>query len=204
MLKLYTHPRSRGRMARWMLEEVNEAYEVEVLDYATTMKAPEYRALNPMGKVPTLVHDGRVVTEVAAIIAYLAETFPQAGLMGDDRGAFLRWMFFGAGPLEYAIVNRALKVEVLPEQSGFVGYGTYDRTIATLTETLSSRDYLAGSRFSGADLYVGSQIGYGLYYGTIAPNPAFTAYWDRIKDRPARKRATELDDAAMAGGHGNG
>jgi glutathione S-transferase len=204
MLKLYTHPRSRGRMARWMLEEVGEAYEVEVLDYATTMKAPDYRALNPMGKVPTLVHDGRVVTEVAAVIAYLAETFPQAGLMGDDRAAFLRWMFFGAGPLEYAIVNRALKVEVLPEQSGFVGYGSYDRTIATLTETLSSRDYLAGGRFSAVDLYVGSQIGYGLHYGTIAPNPAFTAYWDRIKDRPARHRATELDDAALAGGNGHG
>ena len=112
MLKLYTHPMSRGRMARWMLEEVGESYEVEYLDYGTTMKAPAYLAINPMGKVPALVHDGCVVTECPAILTYLAETFPQAGLRGDDRAAFLRWMFFGAGPLEYAIVNRALGVDV--------------------------------------------------------------------------------------------
>ncbi|OYU62504.1 MAG: glutathione S-transferase [Bradyrhizobium sp. PARBB1] len=198
MLKLYTHPMSRGRMARWMLEEIGESYDVEYLDYGTTMKAPAYLAINPMGKVPALVHDGRVVTECPAIIAYLAEAFPQAGLMGDDRAATLRWMFFGAGPLEYAIVNRALGVEVSPEKSGFVGYGSYDRAIATLEETLSSRDYLAGARFSAADLYLGSQIGYGLQFGTIPARPTFTAYWDRMKDRPARLRAVALDDAELA------
>lgn len=198
MLTLYTHPRSRGRMARWMLEEPGEAYETELLDYATTMKAPAYRALNPMGKVPTLVHDGRVVTEVAAIITYLADAFPQAGLMGDDRAAFFRWMFFGAGPLEYAIVNRALKVDIQPEQSGFVGYGTWERTIDTLHDTLSSRDFLAGARFSAVDLYLGSQIGYGLQFGTLPDRPAFTAYWDRMKDRPARLRAAAIDDALLA------
>ena len=204
MLKLYTHPQSRGRMARWMLEELDEPYETEVLDYATTMKAPAYRALNPMGKVPTLVHDGRVVTEVAAIITYLAETFPQAGLGGQDRAAFLRWMFFGAGPLEYAIVNRALGVEVAPEKSGFVGYGSYDRTIDTLEQTLSSRDWLAGGAFSGVDLYLGSQIGYGLHFGTIPARPAFTAYWDRMKDRPARLRAVATDEALLAKGAAHG
>ena len=204
MLKLYTHPQSRGRMARWMLEETGAEYEVELLDYRSTMKEPAYLALNPMGKVPTLVHDGRVVTEVAAIIAYLAETFPQAGLAGQDRAAFLRWMFFGAGPLEYAIVNRALGVEVAPERSGFVGYGSYDRTIDVLEQTLSVRDWLAGNAFSGADLYLGSQIGYGLQFGTIPARPAFTAYWDRMKDRPARLRAAAIDDAllAQAANHG--
>lgn len=204
MLKLYTHPQSRGRMARWMLEETGEAYETEVLDYRSTMKEPAYLALNPMGKVPTLVHDGRVVTEVAAIITYLAETFPQAGLGGQDRAAFLRWMFFGAGPLEYAIVNRALGVEVAPEKSGFVGYGSYDRTIDTLEQTLSSRDWLAGGAFSGVDLYLGSQIGYGLHFGTIPARPAFTAYWDRMKDRPARLRAVATDEALLAKGAAHG
>lgn len=198
MLKLYTHPMSRGRMVRWMLEEVGESYEVEYLDYGTTMKAPDYLAINPMGKVPALAHDGHVVTECPAIIAYLAEAFPQAGLMGDDRAAALRWMFFGAGPLEYAIVNRALGVEVTPEKSGFVGYGSYDRTIDTLEQALSARDFLAGSRFGAVDLYLGSQIGYGLQFGTIPARHAFTAYWDRLKDRPARLRATALDDAALA------
>lgn len=197
MLTLYTHPMSRGRMARWMLEEIGERYGVEYLDYATTMKAPAYLALNPMGKVPTLVHDGHVVTEVAAILTYLAETFPRAGLLGTDRAAFLRWMFFGAGPLEYAIVNRALKVDIRPEQSGFVGYGSYDRMIDTLHDALAKRDFLAGDSFGAVDLYVGSQIGYGLQFGTITPRPAFTAYWDRMKDRPARLRATALDDAAI-------
>ena len=204
MLKLYTHPQSRGRMARWMLEETGEAYETEVLDYRSTMKEPAYLALNPMGKVPTLVHDGRVVTEVAAIITYLAETFPQAGLGGQDRAAFLRWMFFGAGPLEYAIVIRALGVEVAPEKSGFVGYGSYDRTIDTLEQTLSARDWLAGGAFSGVDLYLGSQIGYGLHFGTIPARPAFTAYWDRMKDRPARLRAVATDEALLAKGAAHG
>ena len=107
-------------------------------------------------------------------------------------------MFFGAGPLEYAIVNRALGVEVAPEKSGFVGYGSYDRTIDTLEQTLSSRDWLAGGAFSGVDLYLGSQIGYGLHFGTIPARPAFTAYWDRMKDRPARLRAAAIDDALLA------
>jgi glutathione S-transferase len=204
MLKLYTHPMSRGRMVRWMLEEVGASYDAEYLDYGTTMKAPAYLAINPMGKVPALVHDGHVVTECPAIIAYLAETFPQAGLSGDDRGAALRWMFYGAGPLEYAIVNRALGVEVTPEKSGFVGYGSYDRTIDTLEDTLRTRDFLGGTQFSAVDLYLGSQIGYGLQFGTLPARPAFIAYWDRIKDRPARLRATALDDAALAKAKANG
>lgn len=198
MLKLYTHPMSRGRMARWMLEETGADYETEILDYATSMKAPAYLAINPMGKVPALVHDGRVVTEVPAIITYLAEVFPQASLGGQDRAAFLRWMFFGAGPLEYAIVNRALGVEVPPEKAGFVGYGSYDRTLDALESALTARDWLAGDAFSGVDLYIGSQLGYGLHFGTIPARPAFTAYWARMQDRPARMRAVAVDDALFA------
>lgn len=197
-LTLYTHPMSRGRMARWMLEEVGQPYEAVYLDYATTMKAPEFLALNPMGKVPALVHDGRVVTECAAVITYLADAFPQAGLMPEDRGSLFRWMFFGAGPFEAAITDKALGVAVPPEKSGFVGYGSLDRVLDTLDAVLSSREWLAGDGFSAADLYLGSQIGYGLHFGTLPAKPAFTAYWDRIKDRPARLRAVTLDDAELA------
>lgn len=197
-LTLYTHPMSRGRMARWMLEEVGAAYEAIYLDYGTTMKSPDYLRLNPMGKVPALVLDGQVVTECAAIVTYLADAFPEAGLMPEDRGAFYRWMFFGAGPFEAAMVDTALGVAVPPEKSGFVGYGSMERVLDTLDATLSARDWLAGDGFSAADLYVGSQIGYGLMFGSLPARPSFAAYWDRIKDRPARLRAAALDDAELA------
>lgn len=197
MLTFYTHPMSRGRTIRWMLEEVGQPYETVVLDYGTTMKAPAYLALNPMGKVPTVVHDGHVITEVAAIVTYLAEAFPEAGLQGTDRASFLRWMFFAAGPLEQAIVNRALGVEVSAKQSGFVGYGNYDRVVDTLDGVLSSGTWLAGDAFSAVDLYVGAHIGYALQFGSLPSCPSFTAYFDRMKDRPARQRATEKDNALM-------
>lgn len=204
MLKLYTHPMSRGRMARWMLEEVGQPYEVEILDYGTTMKAPAYLALNPMGKVPTLVHDGHVVTEVAAIMTYLATAFPKAGLMGQDSASFYRFMFFGSGPVEQAIVNKALGVEVQPKQSGFVGYGSFDTTMKTLETIIPETGWLAGPDFSAVDLYLGSQIGYGLQFGSVPDLPKFRAYWDRMKDRPARLRAVAIDDALIAKAKENG
>ncbi len=203
-LTLYTHPLSRGRMARWMLEELGQPYRTVYLDYATTMKAPEYLALNPMGKVPTLVHDGHVVTECAAVITYLADAFPAAGLMPRDRAAFYRWMFFGAGPFESAVTNKALGVTVPPEKSGFVGYGSFERILDTLETTLSAREFLAGDDFSAADLYLGSQIGYGIMFGSVPARPALAAYWDRIKDRPARLRAAAFDDAELARIKANG
>lgn len=203
-LTLYTHPMSRGRMAHWMLEELGEAFRTVYLDYATTMKAPDYLELNPMGKVPVLVHDGHVVTECAAIITYLADAFPAAGLMPKDRAAFYRWMFFGAGPFESAVTNKALGVVVPPEKSGFVGYGSFERILDTLDATLSVRDFLAGDEFSAVDLYVGSQIGYGLLFGSLPARPAFKAYWDRIKDRPARVTAAARDDAELARIKANG
>lgn len=196
-LTLYTHPMSRGRMARWMMEELGQPYDAVYLDYATTMKAPDYLAINPMGKVPALMHDGHVVTECAAIVTYLADTFPAAGLMPKDRASFYCWIFFGAGPFESAVTNKALGVVVPPGKSGFVGYGSFDRMIGTLESTLAARDYLVGDSFSAADLYVGSQIGYGLMFGTLPASPALSAYWDRIKDRPARLRAASLDDAEL-------
>ena len=195
-ITFWTNPQSRGRTARWMLEEVGVPYDVVVLDWGTTMKAPEYLAINPMGKVPAIRHAGQVVTEAAAICAYLAETFPAAGLMGQDRASFLRWLFFAAGPLEQAIVERALGFTPPKEREVTVGYGTFDHVIDTL-EAVVARGFVAG-RFSAADLYLGSQLGWGMMFGTIPARPAFVAYWDSMKDRPARLRADAADNALAA------
>lgn len=196
-LILYSNPMSRGRIARWMLEEVGQPYQVRYLDYGPQMKAPEYLAINPMGKVPALVHGNRVVTEYAAICAYLADAFPEAGLAPADRSAYYRWLFFGAGPLEAAIINKALGVTVPEDRRAMVGFGTLETTYAALESQLARTPYLAGEAFSAADVATGSQIGYGLQFGTIEARPAFTDYWDRIKERPALLRANAADNAAM-------
>lgn len=195
-LTLYTHPMSRGRIARWMMEELGQPYDTVLLDYGTTMKAPEYLRLNPMGKVPTVTHGDRVITECAAICTYLADAFPEAGLMPADRAAFYRWMFFGAGPLEAAVVNRSLGVEITAEQKGRVGYGCFDDVVAALKGQLAQQDFIAGPAFSAADVYVGSQIGWGLQFGTLPAEPEFAAYAARLRDRPAARRASQIDDAA--------
>jgi glutathione S-transferase len=199
-LTFYTNPQSRGRIARWMLEEVGAPYDTVVLDYATTMKGDEYRAINPMAKVPAIVHDGRVVTEGAAICAYLADAFPDAGLAPPtaDRADYYRWMFFAAGPFEQAAIDRARKIEVTPEQSRMVGYGTLETTIDALANFLEGREYVAADRFTAADVYVGSHLLWGSQFGWLPQRPAFDAYMTRLRERPAYIRAGEIDDAAMA------
>jgi glutathione S-transferase len=132
MMTFYTNPFSRGRVARWMLEEVGEPYDDVILGFGPGMRTPEYLSINPMAKVPALVHDGSTITEVAAILAYLADRFPAAGLLPADRGAFFRWMFFGAGPVEYALINASFGFEVPPEAQGRMGYGSLDRVTGTL------------------------------------------------------------------------
>lgn len=199
MLTLYTNPMSRGRMARWMLEELGEPYQTVTLDYGSTMKAPAYLAINPMGKVPAVVHDGHVITEVAAICTYLADTFPQAGLMPTDKASFYRWMFFGAGPLEHAVTNTALGWSPAVEKQGSVGYGTLSQVVDTLTGHLSHNPYFCGETFSAADIYVGNQIGWGLRFHTLPANDVLQAYWQRIATRPALARANAADDALMKG-----
>ena len=199
-LTLYTNPMSRGRIARWMLEEVGTDYTVEMLGYGGTMKADAYLAINPMGKVPAIVHDGNVVTECAAICAYLAEAFPDAGLAptADERADYYRWMFFAAGPLEQAVTNRSLGVTPSDEQQRMVGYGDYDRVVAVLETAVSAHSYIAGDRFTAADVYVGSHLMWGTQFGTLPKLDAFMTYLARLADRPAHLRASELDDAAMA------
>jgi glutathione S-transferase len=201
-LVFYTHPRSRGRIVRWMLEEVGQPYRTELLEYGTTMKAPAYLAINPMGKVPALVHGDTVITECAAICAYLADAFPKAGLApapGDRlRGPYYRWLFFAAGPLEAAATNKAFGFEVPEDRKGMAGYGCLADVIATLEGALAERDYILGDRFSATDVYLGSHIGWGMHFGTIDRRPAFERYWQRLAARPAAVQAKEIDDGLMA------
>jgi glutathione S-transferase len=198
MLTFYTNPQSRGRIARWMLEEAGQPYETVVLEYYTSMKAPEYLAVNPMGKVPAVVHDGKVVTENAAICAYMAMTFPEAGLMAEDKAAFFRWMFFAAGPLEQAVVNTSFGwLTKNQQEKRRVGYGDLDDVLQALSGHLEANDYIADGRFTAADVFVGSQIGWGLQFGSIPANDTLVAYWARLKDRPALHTANAKDNALI-------
>lgn len=198
-LVFYTNPQSRGRMVRWMLEEVGAPYRTELLEYGTTMKAPEYLAINSMGKVPAIRHGDTVVTECAAICAYLADAFPDAGLAPplDRRGDYYRWLFFAAGPLEAAVSNRSLGVEVPAEKEMTVGYGNFGAVMDALQKAVTANAYIAGDRFTAADVYVGAHIGWGMQFGSIEERPGFAEYWARVSDRDAHRRANELDDAAM-------
>jgi glutathione S-transferase len=201
-LVLYTNPMSRGRIARWMLEEVGQPYRAEILDYATTLKAPAYLAINPMGKIPALTHGDTVVTEAAAICAYLADAFASAGLappLGDkQRGTYFRWLFFAAGPVEAASAARALGAEVKPEQKRMVGWGDQADLLNAMEAAITGRDYILGDTFSAADVYFGSQIGWGLRFGSIEARPAFQRYNERLQSRPAFIRASEIDDNLIA------
>jgi glutathione S-transferase len=201
-LVFYTNPQSRGRIVRWMLEEVGRPYRTELLDYMSSMKAPAYLAINPMGKVPALRHGETVVTEAGAICAYLADAFPQAGLappLGDPRrGPYFRWLFFTAGPMEAAVTNKSLNVVVPPERKPAVGYGSFEEVFDTAETALRDGPYLLGDRFSAADVYFGSALGFFLQFGSIEPRPAFTGYLERITGRPAAVRAREIDDALAA------
>ena len=179
----FTNPMSRGQIARWALHEAGAPYEQVLVDWAH--KPAALTAANPMGKVPTIIHhapDGdRVVTEAAAICAYLAHAHPAANLTPTDSEAadYYRWFFFAAGPVEAAVMARSLKIEVSKQQEGMVGWGSYDRVVATLDGWLSGRSFVCGDRFTMADVYVGSQVDWGLTFGTLPPLPSFAAYAER-------------------------
>ena len=201
-LTFYTNPMSRGRIVRWMLEEVGQPYETVFLDFATTAKSPAFLAINPMGKVPTIRHGDTVVTEAAAICAYLADVFPQAGLAPPHgslrRGAYYRWLFFGAGPVEQSTSLRSLKIEIAPDQQGMLGFGSTALVNDVLEGALTGRDYLDGEAFTAADLYLGSHIGWGMQFGAIERRPVFEAYVARLHARPAAIRAAKIDDDIIA------
>ena len=199
-LVFYTNPMSRGRVVRWMLEEIGCPYRAEVLEYGA-MKSPAYLSVNPMGKVPAIRHGDTVVTETAAICAYLADAFPEAGLAPPHgsrlRGPYYRWLFFAAGPLEAAVTNKAFGFEVPAERRAMAGYGSLSSVLDTLEKAVSGREHLVGDRFTAADVYVASHLGWGMMFGSIERRPAFERYHDGFSQRPAVIRAREIDDALM-------
>ncbi|OAX56738.1 glutathione S-transferase family protein [Xanthomonas graminis] len=196
---LYTHPMSRGRVARWMLEETGLPYSAQILDYGTTMKAPAYLAINPMGKVPALRHGAAVVTENAAICAYLADLVPERQLApppgSPARADYYRWLFFLAGPVE-GLLTAKEGGALAPARSA--GYGREADLLQTLEQAVADRDHLAGDRFSAADLYTAACLAYYMRIGLLEPRPAFAAFAQRHGDRPALLRASAIDAALLA------
>jgi len=194
-LNLYTSPQSRGRIVRWMLEEVGVPYDLTVLASDESSQDSQYLNINPTGKVPSLVHGETIVTETAAICMYLADIFPNANLApsNENRGAYYRWFLFAAGPLEATITNKMLGVVVPAELKKSIGYGSYQNMMDVLERAVTDQQYIAGNEFSTADVYVGSQIGLGLQFGTIEKRSAFEKYWERLSLRQAYIRTLELE-----------
>ena len=195
---LFTNPMSRGQIARWALHEAGVEYDQVLVDWAE--KPVALLAANTMGKVPTLIHRSetgeRVVTECAAICAYLAESEPEAGLLPSDAelADYYRWMFFAAGPVEQAIVGRSMGWEVPPERQSMVGFGSLERVLDTLDNHFFTHDFVCGPRFTMADVYVGSQIDWGLNFGSIPPRESFVAYAERFQARAAYSAAKAIDN----------
>lgn len=198
-LDFYTNPMSRGQIVRWALHEVGAEYQEHIIEYGEQMQSDEYRAINPMAKVPAIKHGDRVVTECSAICAYLADAFPVAALAPapNDRADYYRWLFFAAGPVEAATTNQNLGLEPTEEQERMAGYGNISRTIDALTEMLGSRTYVCGDSFSAADIYLGSQIIWGNMFGSIPNNDVFDAYSARLTSRAAYQQAKAIDQALI-------
>ncbi|HEY8604614.1 glutathione S-transferase family protein [Tsuneonella suprasediminis] len=194
----YTNPLSRGQIARWALHEANADYDTVFVEWQD--KSEEFLKINPMGKVPTIVHHhgghDHVVTEAAAICHYLAET-AAPGLLPtvEEKANYFRWLFFSAGPLEQAITNRSFGLEAAPERSIMLGYGTFDLAINTLEGMLATREYVCGNRFTMADVYVGSHVDWGMAFGSMPSRPAFEAYAERLRTREAYKASKAIDNA---------
>lgn len=193
---------SRSATALFMLEEVGAPYELRVLDLQKDeQRQPAFLAINPMGKVPTIEHDGAVVTEVGAICTYLADAFPAAGLappVGDPlRGPYLRWMFFQGNCLEPAMIDHALKRE--PGRRGMMPYGDYETTVGVVEKALEKGPWFLGERYSAADVYVGSAIAWGLQFGLLPKRDVLLSYEERLHQRPAQNRAAAIDEKLMAG-----
>ncbi len=193
---LFTNPMSRGQIARWALHEAGVDYETELVDWSAKPKS--LIDANPMGKVPTLVHHHadhiHVITEAAAICAYLADTTaPDLAPRPEERAAYYRWLFFAAGPLEQAIIAQSMGWEIAPEKQGMLGFGTFALTVDTLAQLLAGRDYICGDRFTMADVYVGSQVDWGLAFKSLPEHDAFLAYAERLRLRDAYKSAKAID-----------
>lgn len=191
-IHFYTHPYTRGATVAWMLEEIGQPFELTLLDFKKgDNKKPEYMALNPMGKIPTLVHKGVVITETAAICAYLADAFPEKNLAPAitdlKRGTYLRWFFFAAGACEYAMVDKSSGR--VPVDPGRIGYGTYEAAFGALAGALERGPYILGEQFSAADVFICSLLNWGTLTKAIPDNSIFSKYIKICLDRPAYQRS---------------
>ena len=195
----YTNPMSRGQIVRWMLEEVGQPYDSEIIDYSV-MHDDAYRAINPMMKVPAIVHRGKTVTECAGIIAYLADVFPEAGLgpREEEKADYYRWLLFAAGPIEQAVTNKANGFDPSEEKGRMFGYGNYDLAVNVLANHLAGHAFVCGDRFTAADVYVGSQVLWGTQFGTLPSLPPFLEYGARLSSRDAYQRGKEIDGKLIA------
>lgn len=195
----YTNPMSRGQIARWALHEAGADYEQVLLSYGGTMIGADYLAINPMGKVPAIVHHhgghDHVVTEAAAICHYLAEmTAPALLPAAEEKAAYFRALFFAAGPVEQAVVTRSMGWSAGdPQKEAMLGFGSFDRAMDGFASLLEGRDFVCGDRFTMADVYVGSQVDWGLAFGSIPTRPVFEAYAERLRARDAYKAAKAID-----------
>lgn len=201
MIEFWTNPMSRGQIAHWMMEELGQPYKTNWLDWGPGgNKSAAFLAVNPMGKVPTIRHDGKVVTEAAAIILYLADVFPQAKLKpeGAALADYYRYTFFSAGPIEQAVTANAMKWEVPEGRDMMAGFGTFEASVTALEKMLSDRDYVCGKTFTAADVYVGSTVDWGLAFKSIPSRPAFEAYAERLRERPGYKSSKAINNARMA------
>ena len=198
-LTFYTNPMSRARVVRWMLEETGLPYEEVVLDFGSTMKAPEYLAINPMGKVPAIRHGDTVVTENVAVCAYLAELVADKRLApplgSEERGSYYRWLFFLAGPVDELCTAKATGSFAKPMMAS---YGTEADTLRTLELAVSGKTYLVGDHFTAADLLMAAFLNYYMMVGLIEKRPAFEAYAAHHVQRPAARAANERDNALAA------
>ena len=209
-IDFYTNPMSRGQIVRWALHEVDADYDQHILGYGDTMKGADYLAINPMGKVPAIADrrdaHGGVVTECAAICAYLADTYPEAGLAptGGERADYYRWMFFAAGPVEQAVIARSMGWAVPDDKQAMVGFGSYDAVVDVLDDFLKDRDFVCGERFTMADVYFGSQILWGIEFGSLPKRDNFVSYADRLRTRPAYKAGKAVDTKLIEEMQGGG
>lgn len=204
-IKLFHHPYSRAASALWMLEETGVPYELAFVDIMKgAQKAADFVALNPMGKLPTLLDGDTVVTEVAAIGLYLADRYAYGKLCPtvDDpaRAAYFRWSLFAPSVIEPGSMARMGKWEFKP---GAAGWGDYDAMLSTMESALAKGPFLLGERFTMVDAIFGATLRYMLRFKMVEPRPVFEAYAARLAERPALVRAEALNNK-IAAEHGLG
>jgi glutathione S-transferase len=197
-LTLYHIAPSRSSIVLWMLEEIGEPYDIHLLSMKTgTNREPAYLAVNPMGKVPALRHGDAVITEVAAICCYLADEFPKAGLNippgQRQRGPYLKWLFFGPGTLEGAVMDRAFPRAAEAPRAA-LGYGDFDTTMEVVARALTPGPFLMGEKFTAADVVIGSNLRWATLFKMIPERKEFVDYVARFAERPAVKRAQAKDE----------